>query len=91
MPGRYWRNLRCDGCPLACKYADFKVYSKSGFGETVSSMFVDSDDPADWKYKRRHTVLGKMHAHKLELWKHHTEHCPNAGLTLAEIEDEVPF
>jgi hypothetical protein len=34
-----------------------------------------SDDPADWKYKRRHTILGKWHQIKQEMWQQHIENC----------------
>jgi hypothetical protein len=72
----YWRHVVCDGCFRHCRYRDFKVFDQHGFVETQQEMRVDSDDPADWKYKRRGTVLGRMHAHKRELWEHFIEHCP---------------
>ena len=33
----------------------------------------NSTDPDDWKYKRRHTVLGYWHQLKKAAWKYHTE------------------
>lgn len=82
MPGRhksgvsYWRNLRCEGCWRRCRYADFKVFGKNGFAEVSASLWTDSEDPKDWRYRRRGTVLGMMHAHKKELWEYYTENCP---------------
>jgi len=66
----------CDGCPKHCRYRDFKVFDQQGFVETRQEMFVASDDPADWKYKRRGSVLGRMHAHKRELWEQYILGCP---------------
>lgn len=47
--------------------------------QDVFTMLKDySDDRADWKYKRRGTVLGKWHQHKKELWQRHLDaECPN--------------
>lgn len=75
--GRYWRNLRCDGCKRRCRYRDFKVFDAGGFAEVRSWLWVESDDPSKWRYKRRGTVLGVMHAHKLELWEQYTLGCPH--------------
>lgn len=38
-------------------------------------FWTDSDDPADWVYKRRRTVLGKWHQIKRELWDEHLDMC----------------
>lgn len=75
----YWRNLRCEGCLLRCRYRDFKVFDRHGFQEVKNSLWVDSDDPADWKYKRRRTILGIMHSAKRMLWEEHTEICATYG------------
>lgn len=45
----------------------------------MRSLWKSSDDPADWRYKRRGTILGIMHAHKRDLWRYYTEHCPHNG------------
>jgi hypothetical protein len=46
-------------------------------------MLMDySDDRADWKHKRRGTVLGKWHQHKKELWQRHID---------VECTEIVPF
>jgi hypothetical protein len=83
--GNNWRGLKCDGCPLACRYRDFHVFDRNGFAETVQSLYVETDDPSKWRYKRRRTILGMMHEHKRDLWKQHTQGCPNNGLTAVDI------
>lgn len=83
----YWRNLRCDGCSLACRYKDFKVFDRTGFVDIQQSLFVASENPEDWRYKRKGTVLGIMHKHKLELWGQHTSSCPNYGITDEQLTE----
>lgn len=38
------------------------------FREVRQMLWVHSDDPRDWRYKRRRTVLGFWHQLKLQLW-----------------------
>ena len=42
----------------------------------VFEMLMDnSEDPADWRNKTRHTILGKWHELKMFWWAHHLEEC----------------
>ena len=75
----YWRNLRCDGCSMNCRYRDFKIYDRYGFQEVRNSLWVDSDNSEKWKYKRRRTVLGIMHITKRALWEEYTDICQACG------------
>jgi hypothetical protein len=43
------------------------------FAEVRRMLWVGSDDPRDWRYKRRHTVLGFWHQLKLQLWAQYRE------------------
>jgi hypothetical protein len=70
---------------LACRYREFKVFDRDGFAETVRSLYVADEDSSKWRYRRRGTILGMMHAHKKELWEQHTTYCPNNGLTAVEM------
>jgi hypothetical protein len=36
-------------------------------------LWVDSSDPKDWKYKRRHTVLGMWRELKLQMWQQYLD------------------
>lgn len=52
--------------------------------QQVHDLLKDySDDPTDWTYKRRGTVLGKWHQIKKELWERHLYECQRQ----AEFED----
>jgi hypothetical protein len=62
------------------------TYRKLNTGLKYHDVFVMlmdySDDRADWKHKRRGTVLGKWHQHKKELWQRHID---------VECTEIVPF
>ncbi len=36
-------------------------------------MWSGSDDPKDWRYKRRHTVLGSLHQMKQRYWNEYLD------------------
>lgn len=63
--------MECPNCGL--KYKDFRTGET--FQTVKDSLWVNSDDPNDWKYKRRHTILGRWHMLKIEMWKSHIESC----------------
>lgn len=50
--------------PIA--YDDFRTGLT--FREVRQMLWVHSDDPRDWKYKRRRTVLGMWRQLKLQLY-----------------------
>lgn len=63
-----------DTCPhCGLKYRDLRT------GHTYESVWLclsdNSDDPADWRYKRRGTVLGHWHQLKQEAWRKHLSEC----------------
>lgn len=62
---------RCPHCGL--------TYQRFRTGLTYEEVFLffwtSSDDPSEWRYKKRNTVLGKWHQLKKEAWKHHLEEC----------------
>lgn len=62
---------RCPHCGL--QYADFRTGLT--YQDVYDMYWSGSDDPSDWKYKRRGTILGKWHQLKLEMWKRHLEGC----------------
>lgn len=71
-------NERCPHCQM--KYGNFRT----GFTykDIVMMFWDDSDDPGDWTYKRRGTILGKWFEIKQDMWQRHIE---------VECEDLVPF
>lgn len=70
-----------DACPhCGTRYGRFRTGLT--YQDAWEMLADHSDDRADWKYKRRGTVLGKWHQHKKELWQRHME---------AECSAIVPF
>lgn len=64
------------------------------YRDVYAMLWVGSDDPATWKYKRRSTILGFWHQWKKSLWEEHQEWCRKQAEYEAEQEalaDEVPF
>lgn len=43
------------------------------FREVRRMLWVNNDDPATWRYKRRRTVLGFWHQLKLQLWNQYLD------------------
>lgn len=72
-------------CPVCgVSYADFRTGLT--FGEVQAEMFVGSDDPAEWVYKRRHSVLGRWRMIKLAMWETHLNECQTVCATEERIE-----
>jgi len=78
---------------VRCRYRDFRPFAGGrGFAETVQSLKVASDDPKDWRHKRRGTILGIMHQVKMELWDEWTGKCPRWGTDgTDDAEGSNPF
>ena len=74
----HWRNTCCEGCERRCRYRDFKVFDRNGYQEIYDMLKDNHDDPKLWRYKRRGTVLGIMHATKRERWEMETSACQEA-------------
>jgi len=69
------------------KYKDFRTGET--FQSIKDSLWVASDDPKDWKYKRKSTILGKWHQFKVQMWNDHLGQCngaeeSGAALTIGE-------
>ena len=47
-------------------YEDFRTGLT--YRDVYQMLWSGSDDPKDWRYKRRHTVLGCWHQLKLQLY-----------------------
>ena len=54
-------------CPCGASYRDLKTGLT--FAEVKAMMRVHSEDPRDWRYKRRRSVLGYWHQIKREMWE----------------------
>ena len=78
-----FERLRLDDQWLECPECGFKYKDlRSGhtFAEVKQMLWVASDDPKDWVYRRRGTVLGKWRELKLEKWRHHLLCCATEDL-----------
>jgi hypothetical protein len=77
----------CDYCDIS--YAEFPT------GETYQSVYESlwsgSDDPEDWQYKRRGTVLGRWHQIKQSMWRDHLEQCEEMDSIEVEGDDIEPW
>ena len=72
--GNTWgdnHGIVCPTCGL--RYDRFKTGLK--YRDVHEMMRDGSDDPADWRYKRKHTVLGLWHQIKQERWQQHVDEC----------------
>ena len=80
---------QCPYCEL--EYGDFRTGLT--YRDVYEMLWSGSEDPEDWTYKRRHTILGKWHQLKQELWELHLEMCRRQAEYEAsgEPDDEVPF
>ena len=58
---------RCPGCGLL--YRDFSTGLT--YQEVFAMFWTISEDSDEWRYKRRHTVLGKWHQIKQDMWRQH--------------------
>ena len=72
--------IMCEHC--GASYDDMRT------GHTYQSIYEmlwsGNEDSSTWVYKRRHTILGKWHQIKLEMWDDHVEMCRRQ----AEWEEE---
>jgi len=63
-------------CACGCTYAEHRLGLT--FADARRMMWRASDDPADWRQKRRRSVLGFMRELKLQTWDALHGHCAEA-------------
>jgi len=63
-----------------------RTRERAHYKAIVETLRKPSEDSRDWRYKRRGTVLGVMHAEKKRLWMQLTESCPYQGLDAEALE-----
>lgn len=68
-----------DKCPHGCGLTYGKLRTGLRYYDVFTMLMDNSDDTADWTYKRRSTVLGKWFSIKSEMWGYHIDEggCPN--------------
>jgi len=52
------------------------LFDGNAYQEMLASLWDESPDPADWKYKTRGVILGKLHEYKRKAWEEHINKCP---------------
>jgi hypothetical protein len=85
-----------DKCPhCGARYGDFKTGLT--YQEVFICLWTSSDDPSDWRYKKRRTVLGYWHSLKKKAFAEHIEMCEQEKIfsfvqePLEELDEAVPF
>lgn len=58
------------------------------YREAFECLMDGSDDPRDWRYKRRGTVLGFWHMCKEQDWEQHKRDCAEAAAYEARMAEE---
>jgi hypothetical protein len=79
---------KCPTCGM--DYKDFRTGLT--FAEVKADMFVESEDSADWVYKRRRCVLRRWNKIKISMWKYHIEECKvieNENTSSENISNDV--
>lgn len=63
--------LTCPVCGI--DYQDFRTGLK--YSDIIELLWTGDDRPETWRYKRRHTCLGKWMQIKREFWEQHINSC----------------
>ena len=66
-------------CPHGCGLTYRKLKTGLRYFDVFVMLMDYSDDRAEWKYKRRGTILGHWHAIKKSMWDYH---CDEGGCEL---------
>lgn len=74
---------QCPYCGI--KYRDFRCTTYTSFQDVKDSLWVDSDDSDDWKYKRKGTVLGRWHMAKQREWQQHIAICTDKNIEAVDL------
>ena len=77
----------CEFCGL--EYDDFRT--GEDFQSIKDDLWVGSEDPAEWNYKGRHTVLGRWYALKQSMWADHLEQCEQAAEGAEDVIESEPW
>jgi hypothetical protein len=80
--GSKWESV----CPY-CGARYSKLRTGLTYKDVYGMLWSYSDDPRDWRYKRRNTVLGKWCQIKQQLWEEHIYCCEQVAEE-QQIHDE---
>lgn len=65
-------------------YAEFRT--GLCYRDVYQMLWSGSDDPRDWRYKRRHTVLGFWRQLKLQLWQQYLDAVDGESVAAASAD-----
>ena len=82
-------NDRCPVCGI--RYRDFRCAEITSWQEALESMWSASDNPKDWRNKRKGGVLGYWYRQKQREWDYHIETCKPVGQDLGISEKDLPY
>lgn len=71
MGAAFSQDMQCPACGM--RYRDLRTGLT--FSEVRAEFYVWNDDSSLWKNKRRSTVLGRWHSHKMQMWDTHVLSC----------------
>lgn len=71
MASRWGAELRCEVCGATYR----EMRTGLTFAAVRRDMHCGSEDPKDWRQKRRRSVLGYWHQIKRSLWLSHLAWC----------------
>lgn len=75
-------------CPVCgMDYDDFRTGMT--FADVKAEMYVASDNPEDWVYKRRGCVLRRWRKIKRAMFDYHVEECKQHGNDVPVVEIEA--
>jgi len=77
------KHIECEYCGL--RYRDFRT--EHTYKSVRDMLWVASDNPEHWVYKRRGSVLRLWHKLKMELWDEHVRYCE---LQADQADDRPP-
>lgn len=63
-----------DTCPV-CKLKYKNLRTGLCYDEVYQMLWRSAEDPNEWRYKRRNTILGFWHSIKQEYWEQHKKLC----------------
>ena len=91
------RKARSRRSGVECPYCGLD-YDEMRTGLTYSDVYLlfwkGTEDSTQWVNKRRHTILGRWHQIKMEMWEEHLYFCEQQAeydARMKDLEDEVPF
>lgn len=74
-------------CPVCgIVYDDFRTGMT--FADVKAEMYVASENPEDWVYKRRRCVLRRWRRIKRAMFDYHIEECKQHGKDIPVVEIE---